>query len=42
VLESINFVSQRRIHMANENKNLIVAYFDNANAADDAAKQLKY
>jgi uncharacterized membrane protein/predicted flap endonuclease-1-like 5' DNA nuclease len=28
--------------MANENKNLIVAYFDNAEAADDAAKQLKH
>ncbi|MFL7839359.1 MAG: DUF4332 domain-containing protein [Candidatus Promineifilaceae bacterium] len=28
--------------MANENKNLIVAYFDNADAADDAAKQLKH
>ena len=28
--------------MANENKNLIVAYFDNADAADEAAKQLKH
>ena len=28
--------------MANENKNLIVAYFDNADRADDAAKQLKH
>jgi predicted flap endonuclease-1-like 5' DNA nuclease/uncharacterized membrane protein len=28
--------------MANENRNLIVAYFDSANAADDAAKQLKH
>ena len=28
--------------MANKNRNLIVAYFDNADAADDAAKQLKH
>ncbi|MFN2205603.1 MAG: DUF4332 domain-containing protein [Candidatus Promineifilaceae bacterium] len=28
--------------MANENKNLIVAYFDNSEVADDAAKQLKH
>ena len=28
--------------MANKNRNLIVAYFDNADVADDAAKQLKH
>jgi uncharacterized membrane protein/predicted flap endonuclease-1-like 5' DNA nuclease len=28
--------------MANENRNLIVAYFDNAYAADEAARQLKH
>lgn len=28
--------------MANKNRNLIVAYFPNADAADDAAKQLKH